>query len=88
MHLQQAEAPAQAMLARVQGVCANEADVYVVHLRVLRHTAPIQNMECRVSLVWLGHELQGSLAGHGAMGSQQDLEENREGATADAALPE
>ena len=88
MHLQQAEAPPQAMLACVQGVCANEADVYAVHLRVLRHAAPIRYMEWRVLLVRLGDELQGSLAGHGAMGSQQGLEENREGATADAALPE
>ena len=54
----------------------------------LRLVAPIGYMEWRVSLVRLGNELQGSLAGHGAMGSQQGLEENREGATIDAALPE
>ena len=88
MHLQQAEAPAQAMLARVQGVCANEADVYAVHLQVLRHATPFQYMECGVSFVWVGNELQGSLARHGAMGPEQGLEDNSEGAMVDAALPE
>ena len=88
MHLQQAEAIAQAMLARVQGVCANEADVYAVHLRVLRHVAPFRYMECGVSLLHPGNEVQRSLAGHGAMGPEQGLEDNSEGATTDAALLE
>ena len=87
MHLQQAEVLAQAMLACVQGMCANEADVYAVHLRVLRHASPFQYMECGVSLVRLGNELQGSLDGHGAMEPEQGLEDNSEGATADAVLP-
>ena len=45
-------------------------------------------MEYGVSLVRLGNELQRSLAGHGAMGPEQGLEDNSEGATADVALLE
>ena len=45
-------------------------------------------MECRISLVRFGHELQGSLAGHGAMWPEQGLENNREGTMADTALSE
>ena len=69
-------------------MCANEVDVYAVHLRVLRHAAPFRYMECGVSLVWLGNEVHGSLAGHGAMGPEQGLEDNSEGVTANAVLPE
>lgn len=88
MHLQQAEASAQAILACVQGVCANKENFYAVHLRVLRYAAPFRYIECRVSLIRLGHELQGSLVGHGAMGPEQGLEDNREGTTVDVALSE
>ena len=39
--------------SHVYKACANEANVYAIHLRVLRHAAPFRYMEFKVSLVRL-----------------------------------